>query len=232
MEVKQSRSGNGRPASVRVTVKRLPERAVYEKPTIDAILDEGLICHLGFAVDGQPYAIPTIYARDGERLLIHGSAAGRTLRAMHNAIPVCVTVTIVDGLVLARSAYHHSMNYRSVVILGTATEIIEREAKLAAMRALVEHVVAGRWNDVRPPNEQELRATMVLAVPTDEASAKVRVGQPIDDEDDYTRATWAGIVPLSLDAHAPIVDPRLQPGIPAPSYARFYRRSLIAGGSK
>jgi uncharacterized protein len=218
------------PVSERVRVKRLPARAKYDRATIEAILDEGLICHLGFMAEAQPYVIPTIYARDGENLLIHGSAAGRTLREVNGQIPICVTVTILDGLVLARSAYHHSMNYRSVVILGSATEIVERKEKLIAMRALVEHVIAGRWDDVRPPNEQELRATMVLSLPIDEVSAKVRVGPPVDDEEDYSRETWAGVVPLSLDAHGATADPRLRPGTPLPTYARYYRRDLMTVG--
>jgi len=222
--------GEAKPASARVTVRRRAERAVYERAAIDAILDEGLTCHLGFVAEGQPYVIPTIYARDGKDLLIHGSAAGRTLRAMRGGIPVCVAVTLLDGLVLARSAYHHSMNYRSVVILGIATEIVEREAKLAAMRMLVEHVVPGRWNDVRGPSEQELRATMVLSVPTAEASAKVRVGPPVDDEEDYALEAWAGVVPVTLEAHPPVADPRLRAGIAAPAYARFYRRGLDGNG--
>lgn len=223
-------AGGAKPASARVTVKRMPERAVYERAAIDAILDEGLICHLGFVAEGQPWVIPTIYARDGERLLIHGSAAGRALRAARGGIAVCVTVTLLDGLVLARSAYHHSMNYRSVVIVGTATEIAEREAKIAAMRRLVEQVVPGRWNDVRGPSEQELRATMVLAIPTAEASAKVRMGPPGDDEEDYALESWAGVVPLTLEAHPPIADPRLRAGIAAPTYARFYKRGLGSNG--
>ena len=228
--MKAMRTDEAKPASPRVTVKRMAQRAAYDHATIEEILDEGLICHLGFVADSQPYVIPTIYARDGRNLLIHGSAAGRTLRAVRGEIPVCVTVTIVDGLVLARSAYHHSMNYRSVVILGNACEVEDREAKLAAMRALVEHVVPGRWADVRHPNEQEMRATMVLSLPIDEVSAKVRVGQPIDDEEDYGRDTWAGIVPLSLDAHAPAADPRLPLGTQVPAYARYYRRALLANG--
>lgn len=229
MKVKFMKTDTAAPASARVRVKRMPDRAKYDRATVEAILDEGLICHVGFVAESQPYVIPTIYARNGDNLLIHGSAAGRTLRAVSGKIPVCITVTIVDGLVLARSAYHHSMNYRSVVILGSATEIVERRAKLAAMRALVEHVIAGRWDDVRHPNEQELRATMILSLPIDEVSAKVRLGPPIDDEEDYSRDTWAGIVPLSLDAHAATADPRLRPGTPLPTYARYYRRAPIAG---
>src|SRR5208283_463394 len=160
----------------------------YDRAVIDAVLDEALICHVGFVVAGQPYVIPTIHARVGERLLVHGAAASRMLTAASGGFPLCVTVTLVDGLVLARSAFHHSMNYRSAVILGAATEVVERDAKLEAMRALVEHVVPGRWNDTRQPSDVELRATRILALSIDEASAKVRVGPPVDDEEDYARA--------------------------------------------
>ena len=222
----------GAPPSERARVKRNPQRAVYDRPAIDAILGEGLICHVGFVSDGQPYVIPTIYAPMGGRLTIHGSAASRMLRAAREEIPLCVTVTLLDGVVLARSAYHHSMNYRSVMIFGKAFEITEREEKLAAMRALVEHVAPGRWADVRPPSEDEFRATMVLALPIDEASAKVRTGPPIDDEDDYAMRVWAGVLPLSLDARAPVADPRLPSDIAVPVYARFYRRAIFAGAAK
>lgn len=218
----------GEPASERTTIKRMPNRAVYDRAAIGAILEEGLICHLGFSIEGQPYVIPAIYAPMDGRLLIHGSAASRTLRAARGGIPLCVTVTLLDGLVLARSAYHHSMNYRSVMIFGVAAEIAEREEKLAAMRALVEHVVARRWADVRPPSEDELRATMILSLPIDEASAKVRTGPPVDDEEDYAMRVWAGVLPLSLDAHAPIADPRMPPDMPVPAYARFYRRPPLS----
>ena len=221
------RANGTHPASERTTVKRMPQRAIYDRAAINAILDEGLICHLGFNLDSQPYVLPTIYARDGDRLLIHGSAASRMLRAVRGGIPVCLTVTLIDGLVLARSAYHHSMNYRSVAVLGRAAEITGREAKLAAMRTIVEHVVAGRWDQVRAPSEAEIRATSVLWMAADEASAKVRVGPPLDDEDDYALGVWAGVVPLSLDAHAPIADALLPPNVAIPSYARFYRRGTI-----
>lgn len=222
----------GAAASERSRVKRMPGRAVYDRAAIDAILAEGLICHVGFVADGQPYVIPTIYAPMGERLLIHGSAASRTLRAARGGIPLCVTITLLDGIVLARSAYHHSMNYRSVMIFGAAAEITEPEEKLAAMRALVEHVAAGRWADARPPSDEELRATMVLSLPVDEVSAKVRTGPPIDDEEDYARRVWAGVLPLSLDAHAPIADPRMPADIAIPAYARFYRRAISPGVGK
>jgi uncharacterized protein len=217
------------PPSERTTVKRMPHRAAYGRDVINAILDEGLICHLGFAVDAQPYVLPTIYARDGGQILIHGSAASRMLRSLRSGIPACATVTLLDGLVLARSAYHHSMNYRSVVILGIATEISDPAGKLAAMRTIVNHVVPGRWDDVRVPSEAEIRATMVLSLPLDEASAKVRTGPPLDDEEDYALMTWAGVVPLTLDAQAPLADPRLPGDIKAPPYVRFYRGKPLSG---
>lgn len=213
-----------RPASERTTVRRMAKRGVYDRTAIDAILDEALICHVGFVVDGQPYVIPTIHARAGDRLLLHGAAASRMLTAAAGGIPLCVTVTLLDGLVLARSAFHHSMNYRSVVVLGAATEIVERDAKLDAMRALVEQVAAGRWNDTREPSDEELRATRILAIPLDESSAKVRVGPPIDDEADYALRTWAGVIPLRLAAATPIPEPRLPRGIEPPSYAVRYKR--------
>src|SRR5262250_337487 len=167
------------PPSERTTVRRLPKRAAYDHATIDAILDEALHCHLGFALDGQPYVIPTIHARVSDRVYVHGSAASRMLRTLAGAVPACLTVTLVDGLVLARSAFHHSMNYRSVVVLGTAHAVVEPAEKLAALRAVVEHVVPGRWGEVRPPNERELKATSVLSLSLDEASAKIRSGGPL-----------------------------------------------------
>jgi len=215
------------PRSERTTVKRMPHRGVYDREVINAILDEGLVCHLGFTVDSQPYVLPTIYARDAEQVLIHGSGASRMLRSVRSGIAVCATVTLIDGLVLARSAYHHSMNYRSVVILGTATEICDPAGKLAAMRMIVNHVVPGRWDAVRAPSDAEIRATMVLSLPLNEVSAKVRTGPPIDDEEDYSLTSWAGVLPLSLDAHAPIADPKLPAGIQTPSSVRFYRRGPL-----
>jgi uncharacterized protein len=217
-----------RPPSKRTTVRQRPQRGVYDRRIINQILDEGLVCHLGFSVDSQPYVLPTIYARDGDRLLIHGSVASRMLRSIRSAIPACATVTLIDGLVLARSAFHHSMNYRSVVILGTAAEICDLAGKLAAMRTIVEHVVPGRWDDVRPPSDGEIRATIVLALPLNESSAKVRTGPPLDDHEDYALDTWAGVLPLSLEVHAAQADPRLPPGIEVPSYVRFYRRGGVA----
>jgi nitroimidazol reductase NimA-like FMN-containing flavoprotein (pyridoxamine 5'-phosphate oxidase superfamily) len=212
------------PASERTTVRRRAQRGVYDRDTINAILDEALICHVGVVVDSQPYVLPTIHARAGDRLFLHGAATNRMLTAARGGIPLCVTVTLLDGLVLARSAFHHSMNYRSVVVLGAATEIVEHDAKREAMRALVEHVVPGRWNDTRPPSDAELQATQILMLPIAEASAKVRVGPPIDDEEDYPLKWWAGEIPLGLAVHAPIADPRLTAGIEVPAYVARYRR--------
>src|SRR5262245_6373751 len=210
--------------TARTTVRRRPQRASYDRATVEAILDEGLFCHVGFVADGQPYVIPTIHARVGERLYIHGSTASRMLRSLGAGIPVCVTVTLLDGLVLARSAFHHSMNYRSAVILGTAVEVSDRAEKLAALKAVVEHVVPRRWEDVRRPTEQELRATTVLRLPIEEASAKIRTGPPLDDEEDYQLGCWAGEIPLRLVPQALIPDPRLDPTLAPPAYARSYRR--------
>jgi uncharacterized protein len=194
------------PRSPRVQVKRLPERAGYERETIHAILDEARICHVGFVSGGQPYVIPTIHARAGDRLYLHGSTASRMLRALAAGTPICVTATILDGLVLARSAFHHSMNYRSVVILGTA-EVIERpDEKLEALRAIVEHIVPGRWAQARRPSGSELRQTAVLGLSLVEASAKIRSGPPKDAEDDLDLPVWAGVIPLTLVAGEPVPD--------------------------
>jgi uncharacterized protein len=208
----------------RSTVKRLPKRGVYERELVYRILDEGFICHVGFAVDNQPFVIPTGYARDGDRLFIHGSQASRMLRNLEQGIAVCVTVTIVDGLVLARSAFHHSMNYRSVVVFGQARLVEDEEEKLAALRTLSEHMIPGRWDDVRQPSEAELKMTSVLALKLDEASAKVRTGPPLDDDEDYGLEVWAGVVPLKLTAETPIADPQLAHDLPVPKYAAEYSR--------
>jgi len=208
----------------RTKLKRLPKRGHFDRETVYAILDEGFICHVGFAPQGQPFVIPTGYARVDDKLYIHGSQASRMLRTLSGGLDACVTVTIVDGLVLARSAFHHSINYRSVVIFGRATIIEDREEKIAALVALSEHIVRGRWADVREPNEEELIKTTVLELPLVEASAKVRTGPPIDDEEDYALPMWAGVVPLSLQAGTPINDPRLPEGIEVPGYARNYKR--------
>jgi len=212
------------PQTPRTTLKRLPKRGSHERDTIDQILDEGFICHVGFAIEGQPFVIPTGYARAGDKLIIHGSQASRMLRALKTGIDVCVTVTIIDGLVLARSAFHHSMNYRSVVIFGRATLIEEREAKLAALFALSEHMIPGRWEDVREPTEAELQQTTVLSLPIDEASAKIRTGPPLDDEEDYAMNVWAGVLPMQLATGEAIADPRLPPNIEVPDYVRSYGR--------
>jgi len=208
----------------RTTIKRLPKRAAYDRETVYAILDEGFVCHVGFAVDGTPYVIPTGYGRDGDQLYIHGSAASRMLRTLEQGIQVCVTVTLLDGLVLARSAFHHSMNYRSVVVFGVASVVREDEEKLKALVAFSEQVIPGRWDEVRQPDENELKATLVLKLPLSEASAKVRTGPPIDDEPDYALPVWAGELPLHLEAGAPVADPRLPKGIEPPDYALRYRR--------
>ncbi len=210
--------------TARTTLKRLPQRGAFDRASINQILDEGFICHVGFAVDGQPFVIPTGYARAGDRLLIHGSQASRMLRTVGQGIDVCLTVTLIDGLVLARSAFHHSMNYRSVVVFGRAVLVDEREEKLTALRALSDHMIPGRWDDVRKPSERELQLTTVLSLPLDEASAKVRAGPPLDDEEDYELPVWAGVIPLRMVANAPHPDPRLPVEIDPPPYALDYSR--------
>src|SRR2546427_4757035 len=192
------------PQTQRTTLKRLPQRGSFDREIINAILDEGFVCHVGFCVDGRPFVIPTGYARDGERLYIHGSQASRMLRTLGKGIDVCVAVTLIDGLVLARSAFHHSMNYRSVVVFGSATAVGDLEEKLAALRALSEHIIPGRWDDVREPNEREVQLTTVLSLPLNEASAKVRTGPPLDDEEDYELAGWAVLIPFPMISDAPI----------------------------
>jgi uncharacterized protein len=204
--------------TLRTQVKRLPKRGAYDRDTINAILDEAFICHVGFVIDGQPYVIPTAYGRVGDDLYIHGSAASRMLREMSKEVDVCVTVTLVDGLVLARSAFHHSINYRSVVVLGKATLVTETDEKDSALEAITEHIVHGRWADVRWPNEVELKATSVLKLPITEASAKIRTGPPIDDEEDYAMDVWAGVLPLSLTYGPPIADERLPADIAIPDH--------------
>lgn len=209
----------------RTRVVREPDRAVYDRETIYRILDEGFLCHVGFVADAQPFVIPTSYGRKDDDLFIHGSAASRMLRQMKQSVPVCVTVTILDGLVLARSVFNHSMNYRSVVILGKATLVEDPEEKIAALHTLSEHIIPGRWADARQPNERELKATSVLRVPIEEFSAKVRTGPPIDDEEDYSFPTWAGVIPLEVKVGAPENDPRLDPGRDVPPYASGYNRA-------
>jgi len=210
--------------TTRTRVVREPERGVYDREAAYRILDEGFICHVGFAVDGQPFVIPTSYGRKDANLYIHGSAASRMLRQIKDGVAVCVTVTLLDGLVLARSVFNHSMNYRSVMILGKATLVDDSEEKLIALRALSEHILPGRWDDARQPNERELKATSVLRVPIEEFSAKVRTGPPIDDAEDYAFPTWAGVVPLEMKAGEPISDPKMNPKQEVPRYARHYVR--------
>ncbi|MFZ1700599.1 MAG: pyridoxamine 5'-phosphate oxidase family protein [Pyrinomonadaceae bacterium] len=211
--------------SERTNVKRIPKRGHYDRQTINAILDEAFVCHIGFVVDGQPYAIPTGYARVGDDLYIHGSSASRMLRTLAKGVDVCVTVTLIDGLVLARSAFHHSMNYRSVVVLGRAELVTDTDEKNKALEALTEHFVPGRWAEVRWPTELELKATSVLKLPLTEASAKVRTGDPIDDDEDYAMNVWAGIIPLTLTPGEPIADARLIRSIETPDHVTNYRRN-------
>jgi len=206
----------------RTRVVREPQRAVYDRDAVNQILDEAFLCHVGFLVDGQPFVIPTSYGRNRDVLYIHGSAASRMLRNLDQSVAVCITVTLLDGLVLARSVFNHSMNYRSVVILGMATIVDDPAEKLAALRALSEHILPHRWDDSRQPNEKELKATSVLRLPISEFSAKVRVGPPVDDDDDYTFPTWAGVIPLEMTVGTAIRDDRCEQELPA--YLKNYSR--------
>ena len=208
----------------RTRVVREPHRGVYDRSEIYKILDEGIVCHVGFTSDAQPFVIPTLYARVGDAIYFHGSAASRMLRGAAADVPVCVTVTLTDGLVLARSVFNHSMNYRSVVALGKATLVDAPAEKLEALLAFTEKILPGRWEDARQPNEKELKATSILKLPLTELSAKVRSGPVQDDEEDYALPVWAGIVPLHLQAEAPLRDERCDPAIPTPAYAANYRR--------
>lgn len=223
----------GTPPSVlavtdRTRIKRLPKRGVFDRGAVYRILDEGFVCHVAFAVDGQPYAIPTGYARVGDAIYLHGSAASRMLRSLSAGLSVCVTVTLVDGLVLARSAFHHSVNYRSVVILGQARLVTDPDEKAAALRAFTNHIVPGRWEEVRPVTAQELLGTSVLVLPIEEASAKIRTGPPVDDEEDLEWPVWAGVVPLALQSGDPVPDTHVRPGTAPPDPARLERRRPIA----
>ncbi|MFN8224880.1 MAG: pyridoxamine 5'-phosphate oxidase family protein [Gaiellales bacterium] len=206
-------------------MRRVNDRAAYDRETVDAVLDAALIAHLGFVQDGQPYVIPTLHARLGDDLYVHGSAAARSLQLLEEGVPVCVTVTLVDGIVLARSVFEHSMNYRSVVVLGTATAVTGSEEKNEALRAFTEKLLPGRWADARRPTELELKATSVLRVPLDEASAKIRTGGPEDGEtEDAQLDVWAGHIPLVTAALDPVPDSALRTGIPVPPYVARYRR--------
>ncbi len=208
----------------RTTLRRKADRGSHDWDTIAAILDEGLICHIAFEDGGQPYAIPTIYGRDGRTLYIHGSPASRMLRSLAEGVPMCVTVTLVDGIILARSVFHHSMNYRSVVVLGTASRVDNEDEKLRALEVITNHLVPGRWGDARTPNERELKASLVLRLPIDEASAKVRPGGVADEPEDMDLPVWAGRLPLSLEAGEPETDPDVAPEHAAPPYLRGYKR--------
>jgi len=208
----------------RTTLRRLPARGHFDRATVNAILDEALVCHVGFVSEGQPFVIPTIHARVGEQVFVHGSAASRMLKTLQGGVPVCLTATLVDGLVLARSAFHHSMNYRSVVVLGDATAVTEEGEKWDALHAIVEHVAPGRWSEVREPSPKELAGTLVLRLPIEEASAKVRTGPPLDDEEDYALECWAGVLPLRLTPGTPVPDPRMPEGRPLPASVTGYAR--------
>jgi nitroimidazol reductase NimA-like FMN-containing flavoprotein (pyridoxamine 5'-phosphate oxidase superfamily) len=213
------------PPSDRVRLRRKRERGSYDRAVVHQILDEALIAHLGIVdEDGQPFVIPTLHARSGDTVYCHGSTASRTLRTLAGGAPACLTVSLVDGLVLARSAMHHSANYRSVVLLGTARPVDDLEEKTHAFEAIVEHIVPGRWPTVRPPNENEMKATSVVALAIEEASAKIRTGPPLDEDEDYALDAWAGVIPLALQAGAPMADPLLKAGLAVPEHASSYAR--------
>ncbi len=213
------------PISERVRLRRKRERGHHDRATIDAILDEALVAHLGIVDEhGQPFVTPTLHARDGDVVYVHGSSASRTLRALRAGAPACLTVSLLDGLVLARAAMHHSANYRSAMLLGTARAVDSHAEKLAALEAIVEHIVPGRWAEARPPSENELKATTVLALPIDEVSAKVRSGPPLDDEEDYELPVWAGVIPLASEPGTPQPDPRMDAGVALPDSLAAYRR--------
>ena len=213
------------PPSERSTVRgRTAQRGVYDRAVINAILDEGLVCHVGFVEDGDPFVIPMSYARVGNALYFHGSPGSRTMSALTSGEPLCVEVTVVDGVVLGRSPVHHGMNYRSVVIFGSGREVTGHEKKLAALEAIMEHVTPGRWADVRAPTAGEVAATTIAAVPLDETSAKVRSGPPTEDAEEESQGAWAGVLPLRLCARDPVPDPQLAAGIPVPEYLKRYRR--------
>ncbi len=207
--------------SKRIRVRRRADRGSYDEDTIHAILDEALICHVGFVRDGYPVVIPTIHARDGDQLFLHGSPAAGFVRDLSSGIPVCVTATIVDGLVLARSANHHSMNYRSVVVYGEASPVTDRAAKIGALKVITDHIAPDRWPHLREINEDEIRTTAVLRISLDEASAKIRTGGPIDPDDDVALPIWAGVLPLSLQAGDPITDALVPQGVDVPDHVRL-----------
>ena len=209
------------------TIKRLPKRGHYERETIYQILDEALICHVGFVQNGQPYVIPTNFARVDDTIVLHGAKASRLLKHIESGHPVCVETTIVDGLVLARSVFHHSVNYRSVVLFGTGCLIQDEREKLHALEAVTEHFLPGRWKDARLPNAKELNATSVVSIRIDEASAKVRVGPPVDEEEDYVLPVWAGVLPLQELALPPLQDELQSREISLPDYLAHYSRTSV-----
>jgi len=212
------------PVTPRTKVMRLAKRGVYDRGVVYSILDEAFLCHAAFSLDGKPFVIPTAFGRKDDTLYLHGSAASRMLRTLDTGVEACICVTLLDGLVLARSAFHHSMNYRSVVLFGTATAVKEPDEKMEALRVLTDHIVPGRWDQVRIPNEKELKQTLVLAIPLEEASAKVRTGPPIDDEEDYELPVWAGVLPLTSTPGALADDGRIVPGVQPPDNLLHYRR--------
>ena len=219
------------PPSPRATVRgRTAQRGVYDRAAINAILDESLVCHVGFVEDGNPFVIPMSYARVGNALYFHGSRASRTMSALTSGEPICVEVTVVDGVVLGRSPVHHSMNYRSVVIFGRGREITSQKDKLAALKAIMEHVIPGRRSDVREPTRGEVAATTIAAVALDEASAKVRSRPPAEDAEGESRGVWAGVLPLRLSAFEPVASPHLDAGTPVPEYLKHYRRGKPGSG--
>jgi hypothetical protein len=217
--------------TARSRVKRLHERARYDRPTIDAILDAGLVCHVGYTIEDAPYVTATAYWRDGDRIYWHGSSASRMLRRLKDGVPVCVNVSLIDGLVLARSGFHHSVNYRTVMLFGRARPVEDEAGKLQALAAFTERLCPGRWAELRPPTRQELKATMVLGMAIEEGAAKVRTGPPKDDDEDYGLPVWAGVVPLRLVAGTPEPDPRLDPAVPLPGYLAGFT-ALERGGAQ
>jgi nitroimidazol reductase NimA-like FMN-containing flavoprotein (pyridoxamine 5'-phosphate oxidase superfamily) len=224
------RTMNSYTPTQRTKVRRLSKRAVYDKERVHAILDEGFICHVGFAQAGQPFVIPTLYARSGETLYMHGSGASRMLKTLAEGVEVCVTVTLVDGFVLARSAFHHSMNYRSVTVFGRARRVTEMAERLEALRLITDHIVPQRWDEVRGPNELEMKQTLVLALPLEDVAAKVRVGPPADDEEDYSLPIWAGVVPIQTQLGAPLPDGRVLPEVKTFDVSRFTLRTAPGKG--
>lgn len=212
------------PVTARNRVRRMPKRGHYDRSTVHAIIDEALVCHVAFAVNGEPTVIPTLHARRGEELLLHGARTSRLLRHVAEGNPVSVAMTLIDGIVLARSIFHHSMNYRSVVLHGTGKLLESNDEKLSALEAFAEHIARGRWVDTRPPTRKELKATSVVSIPIDLAAAKIRTGPPMDEDEDYSLPFWAGVLPLSLQPGKAVPDPRLGRGIEVPAYLRRYRR--------